>query len=421
MKSGLLAVLLTFSTAVADTWPALRGPQGNGHSAATGLAVTWSDTENVTWKTAIPNLGYSTPLVWGQQIWLTAATEDGHDYFVYCLDRQTGKILHEAKLFHSDKPEPLGNGLNCYAAPTGLVEEGRVFVHFGSYGTACIDTKTFAVLWQRTDLPCRHYRGPGSSLFDWKDTIIVTMDGVDVQYIAALDKKTGQTRWKTDRNTEFNDLDETGKPKMEGDLRKAYSSPVAIEVGGKPQIVCTASKATIGYDPDTGKELWRTKYDGFSNASLPVWKDGLLIYDTGHGKPNLRAVKITPETSGDITGQIVWEQTKYVPARSSPVIVGDLLHMIADNGFISALDLKDGTALYSERTNGACSASPLVAEGRLYFANERGEVIVVKHGRTWELLATNRMDAGMMASPVAVGSELYIRTRKSLYRIEEKK
>lgn len=420
MKSGLLAFLLTFSTAVAGTWPALRGPLGNGHSEAKGLAVTWSDTENVTWKTPIPHLGYSTPLVWGQQIWLTAATEDGHDYFVYCLDRQTGKILHEAKLFHSDKPEPLGNGLNCYAAPTGLVEEGRVFVHFGSYGTACIDTKSFAVLWQRTDLPCRHYRGPGSSLFDWKDTIILTMDGVDVQYIAALDKKTGQTRWKTDRNTEFNDLDETGKPKMEGDLRKAYSTPVLIDVGGKPQIVCTASKATIGYDPDTGKELWRAKYDGFSNASLPVWKDGLLIYDTGHGKPNLRAVKITPETSGDISGQVVWEQTKYVPARSSPVIAGDLLYMIADNGFVSALNLKDGTALYSERTAGACSASPLAAEGRLYFANERGEVIVVKQGRNWELLATNRMDAGMMASPVAVDGELYIRTRKSLSRIEAK-
>jgi outer membrane protein assembly factor BamB len=396
-------------------WNQFRGPQGNGHGTAAGLPRQWSDTENVAWKVAIPHQGWSTPLVLENQVWLTTATVDGKEYWAYCLDRSTGKILHEVKLFTSEAPEPLGNALNSYASPTGFLENGRVYLHFGSYGTACLDTTTFKELWRRTDLPCRHYRGPGSSVFPWKETLILTMDGVDVQYLAALDKKTGATVWKTDRNTEFDDLDAAGKPMMEGDYRKAYSTPILIDPGGKPQLVSTGSRATVAYDPDTGKELWRARYPGFSNASLPTWVDGLLVLNTGHGKAILRAYRITPETTGDITDALVWEQTKYIPTRSSPVVAEGLIYVMADNGFLSAVDPKNGELLFSERTGGSCSSSPLFADGKLVFCNERGESYVVQPGRTYQELARNSLPEGIMAGPVAAGSDLFLRTKTHLY------
>ena len=426
-------VQLTVFSASANQWPQFRGPDGNGHadSDATGLPTEWSDTKNVKWKTPIPHKGWSTPLVSDTQVWLTTATAEGHDFFVLCLDRATGKVLHEAKLFHADKPEPLGNDLNSYASPTGVLNDlvtasfnggpvrqrGEVFLHFGSYGTACLDTATFKEVWRRTDLPCRHYRGPGSSLFDWKDTIILTMDGVDVQYLCALDKKTGKTRWKTDRNTEFGDLQPDGKPQMEGDLRKAYTTPVVITVAGKPQLVSSGSKATAGYDPDTGKELWRTTYKGFSNASIPAWHDGVLAINTGHGKANLQAFKIDETTTGDITGKLLWEQTKAIPTRSSPVTVNGIIYMNGDNGILAAVDFKDGSLLYNERGPANSSASPLYADGKLFFCDEHGTTTVLKPGRTFEKIAANTLPDGIMASPVAAGHHLFIRTRTHLYCI----
>lgn len=403
--------------AAAESWPGFRGPHGNGHADAANLPETWSETENVRWKTPVPHRGWSTPLVHGNQIWLTTATEDGHDFFALCLDRATGRVLHETKLFHADKPEPLGNDMNGYASPTGWLEDGRVFLHFGSYGTACLATDDFRLLWKRTDLPCRHYRGPGSSLFNWKDTIILTMDGVDVQYLCALDKATGATRWRTDRNTDFDDLGADGKPVDNGDYRKSYTTPMLIEVDGKPQIVSSSSKATVAYEPDSGREIWRTTYKGFSNASLPAVAGNLVAINTGHGKANLQAFRITAATTGDITGQLVWEQTKNIPTRSSPIVAGGLIFTTSDQGLIGAIDPADGSLLFSERTGGSISASPLCADGKLFFSTERGDTTVVKPDRTFAKIAVNRLADGLMASPVAAGNCLYLRTRTHLYCI----
>jgi outer membrane protein assembly factor BamB len=307
--------------------------------------------------------------------------------------------------------------MNGYASPTGWLEDGRVFLHFGSYGTACLATDDFRVLWKRTDLPCRHYRGPGSSLFNWKDTIILTMDGVDVQYLCALDKATGATRWRTDRNTEFDDLGADGKPVDNGDYRKSYTTPMLVEVDGKPQIVSSSSKATVAYDPDNGREIWRTTYKGFSNASLPAVAGNLVAINTGHGKANLQAFRITAATTGDITGQLVWEQTKNIPTRSSPIVAGGLIFTTSDQGLIGAIDPADGSLLFSERTGGSISASPLFADGKLFFSTERGDTTVVKPDRTFTKTAVNRLDDGLMASPVAAGNCLYLRTRTHLYCI----
>ena len=217
---SLLALVLLFigGPAARADWPEFRGPWGDGHASApgdtqpVGLPLHWSETNNVKWKTEIPYRGWSTPVVMGGQVWLTTATLEGHDFFAIGLDAETGVIRFNEKVFHSDNPEPLGNGasMNCYATPSPVIEPGRVYVHFGSFGTACLDTGTGKVLWQRTDMQCRHYRGPASSLIIFENLLILTMDGVDVQYHIALDKQTGETVWKTNRSVAWNDENDAG-------------------------------------------------------------------------------------------------------------------------------------------------------------------------------------------------------------------
>ena len=245
------------------------------------------------------------------------------------------------------------------------------------------------------------------------------MDGADVQYLAALDKQTGQTLWKTNRDTAFNDLDEKGQPSLEGDFRKAYSTPILIDVAGTPQLVSTGSRATVAYHPDTGKEIWRATYQGFSNASLPAWINGLLVLNTGHGKATLRAYRITPESTGDISSALLWEQTKYIPTRSSPVVAHNLIFLMADNGLLSAVDPADGALLFTERTGASCSASPLFADGKLYFCNERGQCYVLQPDRTYRPLAENSLPDGIMASPAAAEADLFLRTKSHLYLLRQ--
>ncbi len=185
------------------------------------------------------------------KIWLTTATADGHDFFAICVDPATGKILSNQKVFHHDDPEPLGNDVNCYASPSPTIEPAfaSTYVHFGSYGTACLDTATYKILWQRDDLPCRHYRGPASSPIIFNDLLILTLDGIDLQYLTALDKKTGHTVWKTDRTATWNDLDGNGKPMGGGDFRKGFSTPLIETVNGKTEMFSLGSKAVYAYDP----------------------------------------------------------------------------------------------------------------------------------------------------------------------------
>ena len=231
----LAVLLLAAAPPLRADWPDFRGPNRDGIAAAKDLPVRWSETENIAWKTPIPHKGWSSPVILDGKVWVTTATEDGKDYFVYALDEASGKVVIEKKLFHCDKPEPLGNKMNGYASPSAVLEPGRAYVHFGSYGTACLDAADGKVIWERTDLPCRHFRGPGSSPFLYKNLLILTMDGIDVQYVAALDKKTGTTKWKTDRTADFGDLGADGKPAGGGDVRKAYNTPTLVEVGGKPR------------------------------------------------------------------------------------------------------------------------------------------------------------------------------------------
>lgn len=404
-------------------WPDFRGPWANGHAAPPGeakpigLPLTWSERDNVKWKTPIPHRGWSTPVVLGKQVWLTTATEAGHDFFAICVDADTGKILHNEKLFHSASPEPLGNSVNCYAAPSAVIEPGRVYVHFGSYGTACLDTATFEVLWKRTGLPCRHFRGPGSSPILHRDLLILTMDGIDVQYLAALDRTTGRTVWKTDRTADWNDLNADGQPAGEGDFRKAYTTPIIIEMNGRTQMISVGSKAAYGYDPVTGRELWKIGTGGYSGAARPVFGHGLAFLGTGFGKTEFLAVR--PDREGDLQeSDVAWRTTRGAPKMPSPLLVDDLLYLLADNGIVRCVEAATGAEVYQERIGGEFCASLLYGDGRIYAFDRDGKATVLKTGRKFEVLATNRLDDGFMASPAVSGKALFLRTKTHLYRIE---
>jgi outer membrane protein assembly factor BamB len=402
----------------ADVWPSFRGPSSNGHSPANGLPLTWSETENVKWKTPIHGKGWSTPAVWGDQIWMTTATEDGKEMYAICLDRETGKVLLDKKLFTNTVIEPLGNDVNSYASPSPTIEEGRVYLHFGSYGTACLDTKTFNALWERRDLPCRHYRGPSSSPVLFENLVILTFDGADLQYTAALNKKTGVTVWKTDRSADWNDLDEKGKPYADGDMRKAHSTPVITTVNGQPLMVSVGAKAAYGYDPRNGKEVWKVNYKGFSSSLVPVIAGEHAVITTGYGGAQLYAVRLDSKGTVPDSG-IAWRHGRMVPSKPSPILVDGLLHMVNDSGVVTCVDARTGELVWQERIGGNFSASPVYADGRLYLCSEQGKTTVLKPGRKLEVLAESQLKDGFMASPAVAGKALYLRSKTAVYRIEK--
>ena len=408
----VLAIVFTSPTARAadDNWPQFRGPTADGHAAGRGLPLTWAEDKNVVWKTPIHDKGWSSPVIWGQQIWMTTAREDGKQLFGVCVDKATGKIVYDLKLFDVEKPK-FCIPMNSYASPTPVIEAERVYLHFGSPGTACVDTATGKVLWSRDDLPCDHWRSAGSSPILFENLLILTFDGHDLQYLAALDKNTGKTVWRKDRNI-------TTYKKDDGDLKKAYSTPAVVTVEGQQQLVSPSAEATIAYNPRTGEELWRVKHGGMNAASLPLYGFGRVFITTAAGGEQLVAIR--PELKNAPSSRIDWSFKKNVPSRPSPLLIGDMIYMVSDGGIVSCVEAKTGQLVNSIRAKGKFSASPIYADDRIYFVSEDGPTTVVEANRDLKVLAVNELDLGCMASPAASGAALFLRTRTHLYRIEQK-
>lgn len=420
----LVAGLLGHASIMRADWPEFRGPRGDGHVPTAdgqplGLPLTWSETNHIKWKTEIHDRGVSTPVIMNGQVWLTAATEAGHDYFAIAVDQESGKILFDEKVFHTDNPEPLGNGasMNTYATPSPVIEPGRVYVHYGSAGTACLDTKTGKVIWKRTDLPCRHYRGASASPVLFEDLLILTFDGADLQYTAALNKFTGATVWKTNRSVVWNDESVPGQMARDGDLRKSHGTPLLANVSGKPQLISVGAKASYGYDPRTGSELWRVEYNDWSSAPRPLYENGLAYIVTGLRTKEMWAVKA--DGRGLITDtHVAWKLSTHIGKYASPLLVDGLIYTPAEESFVTCLEAATGKVIWTERIGGKYAASPIYADGRLYFFSQDGTATVLKPGRNFEVMATNKLDAGFMASPAVAGKALYLRTKTHLYRVE---
>jgi outer membrane protein assembly factor BamB len=420
VKSGSVALLaLAVSTVAAPVdWPQFRGPDGQGRSTSRGLPLTWSEGTNVRWKVPIHGRAWSSPVVMDDRVWLTTATEEGRELFLVALDRDTGKVVLDRKLFDVDKPQYV-HPFNTYASPTPVLERGRIYVTFGSAGTAAVDTRTGAMLWARRDLECNHFRGAGSSPIVFGDLLVLHFDGSDRQYLGALDKKTGRTVWRTERSIDFQDLGADGKPEAEGDFRKAFSTPHVATLAGRDMLVSIGSKATYAYDPRTGRELWRVEERGsHSGSTRPVVGHGLVFVPTGF--PTGEVLAVRPDGRGDVTqSHVAWRLARGAPKKPSLLLVGDLLFMIADNGIASCAEARTGAVVWTRRVGGAFTASPLWADGRVYLFSEEGKTTVIEAGREYRVLAENELADGILASPAVAGDALFVRTRRNLYRIEK--
>lgn len=400
-RAGWLALLgiLGGLTAPAE-WTQFRGPSGQGQSAASGLPLKWSESEHIAWKTAVPGEGWSSPVISGGQIWLTAATERGTSLRAVALDQETGRILHDVEVFRVTAPPGI-HEKNNYASPTPILESGRVYVHFGTLGTAALN-RSGEVIWKTQQLRYAHGHGAGGSPALAGDLLVISCDGTDQQYVVALDKNTGEIRWKTARNG----------------AAMAYTTPLVIPRGKGRQVVSPAGRLAASYDLESGQELWSLDYEGFSGVPRPVFAHGLVYITTGFYNPVLMAIR--PDGSGNVTKtHVAWQWGRGVPLTPSPLVEGGEIYMVSDNGIVSCLDAKTGQELWRQRLGGTFSASPVSADGRIYFLNERGEVTVIRAGRTFESLAVNRLDGSTLASLAIEGRAIYLRTDSHLYRIEE--
>ena len=428
-----LVVAIPAATAAAGDvpWPQWRGPAGQGHAAGVqDLPVTWSETDNIVWKTALPGRGWSSPVIDERHVWMTTAVErratDGEragrevapsggqprnlagslSLRALGVARDSGRLVHDIELGTIDDAQPI-HALNSFASPSPVLAGGRLYCHFGDFGTACVDTATGRVVWGNRELRLDHVNGPGSTPVLWNDLLIVNCDGSDVQYVAALDAATGTLVWKTPRSGRLHD---------EADLKKAYSTPLVLPVGDRDLLVSAGADWLYGYDPRTGKELWRMSYGdlGFSVVPRPVAAHGLLYMSTSFNQPRLLAIRLADDRTG---AEIVWQETKAAPSMPSPLVVGDELFMVSDKGIATCLDARTGAVGWSHRLGGNFSSSPLFADGRIHVGNREGETFVYAPGKTFTLLATNRLDGRIFATPAAVGDSLYLRTDTALYRI----
>ena len=404
-----------------ENWPQFRGPNSDGKSDAKGLPTQWSDTEKVKWKTPTPagHKAWSCPVVLGNQVWITTATADGKKLSALQVNRDTGKVEKNLHLFDVEAPQ-FCHAFNSYASPTPILEEGRAYVTFGSPGTACIDTKTGEKIWERRDFVCNHFRGAGSSPIIYRNLFILPFDGSDYQFVVALDKNTGKTVWKTDRSIDFKDLKD-GKPEADGDYRKAFSTPRIAQFDGRDILISLGSKALYAFEPMTGKEVWRVEERGnHSGSSQPAVADGMVYACMGFSKGVLLAVKPGANATGVLDdSKIAWKSTRNVSLKPSVIIDNGLMYMLDDGGIVSCLDAKTGEEFWRERVQGNYSASPLLAEGRLYIFSEEGKCAVLAAGREFKKIAESTLPSGVMATPAIAGKAIYLRTKTDLYRIEE--
>ena len=411
---GLVFAMLI--TVQAD-WPQFRGPLGTGFIPNGGkLPAEWNESKNIDWKIALPGRAWSSPVVSGDTLWLTNADEKGHELSVISIDAKSGKLGFIKQLFHVDKPQ-YAHKFNTYASPTPIIEGRYVYLTWGSAGTACLNTKTKKVLWTRDDFVCDHFRGSGSSPILYENLLILTFDGADFQYVAALDKRTGKTIWKTNRSVDFQDLGADGKPFRDGDVRKGYSTPHIIKHGGITQLISIGAMACYSYDPLSGREIWRiTERAQHSASTRPVYGQGLVFYPTGFAKGQLLAVD--PGARGEAAEtHIKWRLKRSVGNKPSILLIKEHIYMIADGGVASCVEAKSGKVLWSERIGGNYSASPVTDGKRIFFFSEEGKTTVVAAKPEYNVLAINQLEDGFMASPAVHKQTFILRTKSHLYRI----
>ncbi len=290
-----------------------------------------------------------------------------------------------------------------------MIDGDRIYCHFGTYGTFCVDRQSGDIVWKRR-FPLVHSVGPGSSPLVCGDVLILIQDGVERQYVTAMDTKTGETVWEVDRP----ELDAADGERKNHSARRSLS-PTSV---GREQVICLAAHWIIAYEPTTGKEIWKCKHgQGFSIVPRPVCDGHTVYFSTGYGKPNMLAVRI--DGTGDVTDtHVEWTVKKGIPAKPSPILLDGLIYVIDDTGVASCIEAASGEVVWKERIGGNYSASPVLAGGHLYFGSQDGKVTVIKPGRDYQLIAENQIEDRIMASPAIIGNSILLRTENAIYRIE---
>ncbi len=412
---GLLFFLVSCTNKETENWTHFRGSAQTGHSESTIAPTSWSETENISWKTTIEGKAWSSPVVYGNQVWLSSATPDGDRMFAVCVDFETGEVLQEIDLFNPIEPERI-HSTNSYATPTPCIEDGRAYFHFGTFGTACIDTKSMKILWKREDLNCKHMQGPASSLIIYKDLLIVHLEGTDVQFITALDKYSGETVWITYRPEEK-------YSEVEPVYRKSYQTALVINVNGQDQLISNGAQFCMAYDPSTGKEIWRIFYGEDSTVAVPLYYNGMVYINSGwvvsQGKPYwCRLFAVDPTGQGDVTQtHVKWMNEEFIPQTSTPVIVNGLMYAVTERGMLSCRDAVSGEIIWTEKLSGHFDISMLYAAGAIYFADAKATTYVIEPGREYKPISTNSLDGIAKATPAILRGSILIRTDKFLYKI----
>jgi len=397
-------------------WTFFRGSNLNGIAETDNIPLKWDDS-NVRWKTEIHDRGLSSPVVFDNQIWVTTAKHDGKELYAVSVDFNTGKIIYDISVFTPDVVEGK-HQLNSYATPTLCIEKDFVYVHFGSLGTACIKTTDGSIVWKRTDLKCKHVQGPASSPIIYKNLLILHFEGTDTRYIVALDKSNGKLVWRSDRPAEpYEPLTVIG--------RKAYITPIIINVKGRDMLISNGSAVCEALDPNTGQEIWRVVGGAESTIAMPFTEKGVVFWYTGYmvagdGTKFTELLAVNPDGKGDITGtNILWKKRDELSQNQAltPVIKDGLIYTINTRNILMCIDAATGEEIWSTHVKSNFNASPIYINGNIWFFSVKGEVLAIKAGRKYEVVTQDQMDSGIWATPAFLRNSVILRTDKYLYRI----
>ncbi len=419
VQAGLFLILAAFSAGVfaqeQENWPRFRGPNGQGISSAAGLPVAWGPEENVAWKTEIPGVAWSSPIVWGDRIFLTTATDEGKECRVLAVDRNTGNILWD-KLVFTQEPR-FKHEKNTHATSTPTTDGRAVYAVFSSGGFVALDFDG-NILWTNRDLHFYSQHGFGASPILYDDLLITPINPSnteepkrlgwqipwDQSYLLALDKNTGKERWRGKR----------------GMSRIAHVTPIVVAVDGKDQIISPAGDVIQGFDPKSGELIWTVFSQGEGVVPSPAIGDGLIYTASGFEATTLRTVR--PNGQGDCTEtHIAWEQKRNTPSMASLLYVKPCLYSAIDGGTFTAYDAASGEPLWQKRLGGALNPSPLYADGKIYVLSEQGTTTVLQLAadpkEEARIIAKNELDEHVLASIVVAGKQLLIRTDQHLWCI----
>ena len=443
----ILAVGFPAPSTNTDHWPEWRGPYRNG-MARGDAPTTWSDTKNIKWKTEIPGRGFSTPVIWGDRVFLTTAVQTGtapeptptptptpspvgtasgqspnegrrrggpgggagglieHKFLLLCLDRKTGKVIWQKTARVATPHEGYHRTYGSFASSSPITDGKYLYASFGSRGIFCYDLNG-KLIWEKdlgVQMRMRLQFGEGAAPALDKDRIYLTYDHEGGSFFVALDKRSGKEVWRAER-----------------DEPSSWSTPLVIEHAGRRQVIVSATKKVRSYDVNTGKLIWECEGLGSNVIPAPVYHNGVVFVMSGHRDPKLMAIRLGKE--GDLSGTdaVLWSHTRGISYTLSPVLYEGKLYVVTDSGQVSSFNVTTGEAYYHQtRLPRAYNfkASPVGANGKLYLASEEGDVIILKLGEKFEVIATNTLEDQMfIASPVIADGQLFLRSQNWLYCI----